>query len=226
MVASTRMLKDLLYEQVGRLAKGMANGKRLELVELLCQAPKSVEMLAAESGISVKLVSAHLKELRLAHLVETQRNGRQIIYRIACPEVAALLVAMRTLAADRLLELQHSIKALGQDATHWSEVDGSSLWKMAKNGEVTVIDVRPFAEYSERHFPFARSLPLAELREKIKTLPKDKPVVAYCRGPFCTLSLEAVKWLQAEGFQSFQWREGAADWIAKECDTTRTGEAT
>ena len=200
-MSSRRVLKDLLYEQVGRLVKGMANAKRLELVELLCQAPKSVETLATEAGISVKLASAHLKELRLAHLVDTEKQGRQVIYRIACPEVAGLLVMMRTLAEDRLFELQHSLKELSGSSEPWVETDSETLWHRAQHGEVTVIDVRPVLEYAQRHLPYARSMPLAELKAHLKDIPKGKPVVAYCRGPFCALSVEAVKLLQAEGFQ-------------------------
>lgn len=211
-----RSLKDTLYEQVGRLVKGMANGKRLELVELLCQAPKSVETLAKEAGISVKLASAHLKELRFAHLVEAERNGRQMIYKIACPEVAGLFVAMRTLAEDRLFELQHSLQSLNAASVEWQETDGQTLLKKAEAGEVTVIDVRPATEYAIKHLPFARSIPLAELRAQLREIPKNVPVVAYCRGPFCTLSVDAVKLLQEAGFNAFQWRAGAADWIAEE----------
>ncbi len=158
-MSSRRVLKDLLYEQVGRLVKGMANAKRLELVELLCQAPKSVETLATEAGISVKLASAHLKELRLAHLVDTEKQGRQVIYRIACPEVAGLLVMMRTLAEDRLFELQHSLKELSGSSEPWVETDSETLWHRAQHGEVTVIDVRPVLEYAQRHLPYARSMP-------------------------------------------------------------------
>ena len=92
--------------------------------------------------------------------------------------------------------------------------DGDTLWRRAQRGEVTVIDVRPVTEFAERHLPYARSVPLAELKAQLRDLPKDRPVVAYCRGPFCALSVEAVKLLQAEGYQAYQWREGAADWIA------------
>lgn len=211
---SRRSVKDMLYEQVGRLAKSMANAKRLELIELLCQAPKSVEMLAAEAGISVKLASAHLKELRMAHVVDTEKQGRQVIYRISCPEVAGLLVSLRALAEDRLFELQHSMRELAESSEPWIETDGEALWRKAKRGEITVIDVRPVAEYKVRHLPFARSIPLSELREKLKELPKDKPVIAYCRGPFCLMSAEAVAMLKECGFKAYQWREGAADWIA------------
>lgn len=211
---SRRLLKDMLYEQVGRLVKGMANAKRLELVELLCQSPKSVETLANEAGISMKLASAHLKELRLAHLVDKEKQGKQVIYRISCPEVAGLLVMMRTVAEDRLLELQHSLKELSASSEPWTETDSENLWRKAQRGEVTVIDVRPIVEYAQQHLPFARSIPLAELRSRLSLIPKDKPVIAYCRGPFCAWSIDAVTLLEEEGYQAYQWRKGAADWIA------------
>lgn len=207
-------LKDVLYEQVGRLVKGMANGKRLELVELLCQAPKSVESLANEAGISVKLASAHLKELRLAHLVEVQRQGRQMIYRIACPEVAGLLVMMRALAENRSHELKHSLQQLSASAALWTAVDAESLLRQAKQGKVTLIDVRPHGEYQQRHLAHSLSIPLLELRERRREIPKKKPVIAYCRGPFCSLSVEAVRFLRDEGYDAYQWRAGAADWIS------------
>lgn len=207
-------LKEMLYEQVGRLVKGMANAKRLELVELLCQAPKSVDTLASEAGISVKLASAHLKELRLAHLVESEKQGRQVIYRIACPEVAGLLVMMRGLAQDRSFELKHALQEAAATAALWPAADNQTLLTQAERGEITLIDVRPANEYQARHLPFAISVPLMELSARQKDLPADKPVIAYCRGPFCSWSVEAVRFLREAGFDAFQWRAGAADWIS------------
>lgn len=219
-MSTRRLLKDALYEQVGRLVKGMANAKRLELIELLCQSPRSVEALAAEAGISVKLASAHLKELRLARLVDTERQGRQIIYRISCQEVAGALVLMRNLAETCSLELQHSLKELS--SAQWPDPD--TLWGKARRGEITVIDVRPGPEYRERHFPFARSIPLAELADRLHEIPKNKPVVAYCRGPFCDLSVNAVTLLRDKGFDAYQWREGAADWLADDSHKSASGQ--
>lgn len=208
-----RALKDILYEQVGHLVKGMANAKRLELVELLCQSPKSVETLATEAGISVKLASAHLKELKLAHLVKAERRGRQMIYHIACPEVAGLLVMVRTLAQNQSFELRHALKEIAASSTHWAARDDLTLSDQARKEEITLIDVRPACEYAERHLPHALSVPLMELSERLTELPKTRPVVAYCRGPFCSLSVEAVRFLREKGFDAFQWRGGAADWI-------------
>ncbi len=215
-MSSMRSVKDTLYGQVGRLAKSMANPKRLELVELLCQSPKSVEMLAEQAGISVKLASAHLKELRLAHVVDTEKHGRQVIYRISCEEVAGLLVGMRKLATGRLFELRDSLKELDADGYVWSEVDAQVLLRKAKRGDITLIDVRPQPEFDRRHLPHSRSIPVKDLAKRLQELPKGKPVIAYCRGPFCSMSADAVKLLRAKGFTAYLWQEGAADWMAGE----------
>lgn len=215
-MSASRLLKDALYEQVGRLAKSMANAKRLELVELLCQAPKSVETLANEAGISIKLASAHLKELRLAHVVETEKQGRQVIYRIGCPQVAGLLVNMRSLAVGRLHEMQHSLKKMSDATDVWTKTDATALWRKAKRGELTVIDVRPASEFGERHIPHARSIPLGDLTKRLGEIPKSRPVIAYCRGPFCSMSADAVKLLKNAGYEAYLWPQGAADWIAED----------
>ncbi|NPU92073.1 MAG: metalloregulator ArsR/SmtB family transcription factor [Gammaproteobacteria bacterium] len=204
----------MLYEQVGSLVKGMANAKRLELVELLCQAPKSVETLASEAGISIKLASAHLKELRLAHLVEADRQGRQMIYRITCPEVAGFLVMARGLARNRSFELRHALQEITASAALWTAADDQTLLNQAKRGEITLIDVRPANEFAARHLPYALSIPMMELSARLAELPLGKPVVAYCRGPFCSFSVEAVRFLRDKGFDAFQWPAGAADWIS------------
>lgn len=209
-------LKDTLFGQVERLAKGMASAKRLELVELLCQAPKSVETLAQEAGISVKLTSAHLKELRLAHLVEADRQGRQMVYRIACPEVAQLLVALRLLAKDRLLESQQAIKQLDASSPHWSAKSSKSLCQQAKRGEIYLLDIRPLSEFEQRHLSCAHSIPLSELHSRMEEIAKHVPIVVYGRGPYCQLTVEALQILSKAEFQAYKWQQGAAEWLAEE----------
>ena len=211
-MSTNRQIKDALFDQVARMAKAVASPKRLELIELLCQAPKSVETLAAEAGISVKLVSAHLKELRMARLVETERQGKHIIYRIASPEVPRFCILLRTLAEDRLFELQDAVRQLSASSNEWHGANREELLRKAREGEVVVIDVRPANEYEQAHLPFARSLPLAELRARLAELPKDKPIVAYCRGPYCLMSVDAVRLLQEQGFTALQLREGVNEW--------------
>jgi rhodanese-related sulfurtransferase len=209
-----RQIKNALYELVARIAKAMASPKRLELLELLCQAPKSVEILAREAEISVKLASAHLKELRANRLVDTERHGKNVIYRLASPEIARFWVALRILAEDRLFELQEAMRQLGEPDSAWHGEKRDALLRKARKGEVVVLDVRPRSEYDQQHLPFARSLPLAELRARLAELPKDKPIVAYCRGPFCLMSDEAVKLLAKRGFRVSKLADGVSEWLA------------
>lgn len=222
-MSSTRQHKDALYQQVARIARGVASPKRLELVELLAQAPKSVERLAAEAGISVTLASAHLKALRAARLVETERRGKYVIYRLAGTEVARLWVQLRLLAEDRLFELQDALRQLAVSGGEWRSEDRTELLRKAQDGEVVVIDVRPFDEFAQAHLPFARSLPLAELRPRLAELPKDKSIVVYCRGPYCLMSADAVRLLNEQGFTAVQLREGVAEWAAVQKSGWRRG---
>lgn len=210
-MSSNRQIKDALFEQVARIGKAVSSPKRLELIGLLCQAPKPVETLARETAISVKLASAHLKELRNAHLVDTERSGKQIIYRIATPEVPRFLTLMRTLAEDRLFELQDALRNIAASAEEWRPESRKELLRKAKDGEVTVIDVRPQSEYDTKHIPFARSIPIDELRARLAELPKDKPVVAYCRGPYCLMSADAVALLKEHGFVAYRLPESVTE---------------
>jgi len=213
-VTKGRELKNVLYALVARVAKAIASPKRLELLELLSQAPKPVEMLAREADISVTLASAHLKELRANRLVETERRGKNVIYRLASPDIARIWVALRMLAEDRLFELQEAMGELGAPDSTWHGEDRNALLRKARRGEVLVLDVRPANEYAQQHLPFARSLPLSELRARLAELPKDKPIVAYCRGPFCLMSDEAVKLLAKRGFRVSKLADGVSEWMA------------
>ena len=209
-----REIKNHLYEQVARIGKALASPKRLELIELLCQGEKTVELLAAESAVSVKLASAHLKELRQAHLVDTRKDGKYVVYRLASPAVADLWVNVRCAAEERLVELQ---LALANMVTHEDELDAldrKAILKKAATGEVLVLDVRPVDEYTSAHLPHARSMPLDELKKRVAELPKDSLVVAYCRGPFCLMAKDAVALLRRKGFRAFHLSDGVAEWRA------------
>ena len=207
-----RKIKDLLYEQVARIGKVFSSPKRLELIELLCQGEKTVETLAREASISVKLTSSHLRELRMSQLVETERQGKNILYRLANRSVADLWVQVHTLAEDRLVELQLALQKIATRPDDLVASDRDSLMKAARKGEVVVLDVRPSEEYLNAHLPFARSIPLEELRQRLSELPKDRSVVAYCRGPYCLMAADAVALLKDEGFTAFHLREGVAEW--------------
>jgi len=210
-----RALKDQLYGQVARIGKVMASPKRLELVELLCQGEKSVELLAEQGGISVKLASAHLRELRLARLVEARKDGRHVLYRLADPEVANLWVVIRNVAEARLAELQQALNSMLDPEEALLPLDRAEILRRAAAGEVIVLDVRPIDEYEAAHLPHARSLPVGELRQRLSELPPDLPVVAYCRGPYCLMARQAVELLRAEGRSARHLSDGVAEWRAR-----------
>lgn len=207
--------KAPLYEQVARLGKALSSPKRLELIELLCQGEKTVEVLADQAGIGVKLTSAHLKELRQARLVDTRKDGKHVHYRLASPGVAALWVSLRSAAHERLVELQVALATLVREVPPLHDMDRKALWRAARAGEVIVIDVRPTEEYDAAHLPHARSLPLAELRRRLNELSPQQPVVAYCRGPFCLFARDAVALLRQHGFQAEVLSDGVAEWRAQ-----------
>jgi rhodanese-related sulfurtransferase len=211
---NTRKTKDLLYEQVARIGKAVSSPKRLELLEILAQGEKTVDLLAAEASIDIKLTSAHLKVLKEARLVETRRDGRFIVYRLSGEDVSRLWVNLRTVAEEHLVELR---VALDQLFTAPEKLDSETrvgLLNKARRGDVVVIDVRPLEEFQTGHLPFARSLPLAELKQRLAELPADKEIVAYCRGPFCMMSTEAVALLQERGYQARKIADGLPEWLA------------
>ena len=210
-----REMKNLLYEQVSRVSKALASPKRLELIELLCQCEKSVETLARETDMSVKLASAHLRALRGGRLVDTRKDGKYVLYRLADPSVADLWVSLRSVAEERLVDLQMALRSLLDVRATLVGVDRKAILRQAQHGEVIVIDVRPEEEFAAGHLPYARSLPLAELKKRLKQLPKDKPVVAYCRGPFCLMAKDAVALLQKHGFRAQHLEDGVAEWRAR-----------
>lgn len=211
-----RELKDLLYEQVARIGKAVASPKRLELIELLCQGEKTVETLAVQVDISVKLASAHLKTLRQARLVDSRRDGKYVLYRLANTSVADLWVSLRSAAEERLVELRMALASMAEkNGGNLQGVDRADILRRAAAGEIVVIDVRPPEEFSLAHLPYARSLPVTELKKRIAELPKGIPIVAYCRGPFCMMANDAVGLLQEKGFQAFHLPDGIAEWRAR-----------
>ncbi|AOV17008.1 ArsR family transcriptional regulator [Acidihalobacter aeolianus] len=210
-----REIKDLLYAQVARIGKAVASPKRLELIELLAQAEKSVDQLAAEAEISVKLASAHLKELRQARLVETRREGKRVFYRLADRSVADFWVSIRSLAEAHLLELKNALARMSEQTAELTPINRAQMLELARRGEVVVLDVRPETEFAAGHLPYALSMPLAEVRKRLAELPHDKPIVAYCRGPFCVMAKEAVTLLSREGYRASRLEDGVAEWRAQ-----------
>ncbi|MHB1094521.1 ArsR/SmtB family transcription factor [Thiobacillus sp.] len=211
---NVRHTKDLLFEEVARIGKAVSSPKRLELLELLAQGEKTVDALAVEAGIGIKLASAHLKVLKAARLVEAQREGRFIAYRLSGEDVSALWVNLRTVAEEHLIELKVEMDRIFSAPEKLDGETRHSLMEKARRGEVVVIDVRPSAEYVAGHLPFARSLPLSELKQRLAELPADRDIVAYCRGPFCMMSAEAVVLLKEHGYRAQKIADGISEWQA------------
>ncbi len=216
-----RSLKDLLYEQVARVGKALASPKRLEMLEMLAQGEKSVDTVAEAVGIDIKLASAHLKALKEAHLVQSRREGQRMLYRLSGQDVAQLGVTLRQVAEEHLIELRLALQQLVADPAQLTQVGRQALMAQARRGEVVVLDVRPTQEFDTAHLPQARSMPLAELAHRLAELPRDVEIVAYCRGPFCLMSDEAVALLTAHGFRARKTSDGVSEWLAAGLPLTR-----
>lgn len=210
----SRELKNLLYELVARIGKATSSPKRLELLEILSQGEKPVDLLASEAGIDVKLASAHLKALRAANLVQTRREGKNIYYRLSGSDVAALWVTLRSVAEEHLVELQVELERMFAAPERLTPEDRRTLQRKARAGDIIVLDVRPEEEYAVGHLPHAHSIPLPELEKRLSELPTDKEIVAYCRGPFCLMSNEAIKLLLKRGYQARKISDGVPEWRA------------
>ncbi len=214
MTDKKRQVKDLLYEQVSRIGKAVSSPKRLELLELLAQGEKTVEVLAKELSIEVKLTSAHLKALKAARLVDYRRDGKYMVYRLSGDDVSRLWVSLREVAEEHLVELQLAVQDMVTVPDQLVQASRKELLAQAKRGEVIVLDVRPEEEYAVAHLPFARSMPVAEIARRLAELPKGTEIVAYCRGPFCLFSEEAQQLLTRKGYRVRKLLDGVAEWSA------------
>lgn len=212
MSSSKRQYKDAIYDQFSRIGKAVASPKRLELLDLLCQGERTVEVLAREANLSVANTSQHLQVLRGAHLAEAEKRGLHVVYRIAEPKVADLYHALRSLAETQLTEVEQLTRRFFAGKEGLEAVDRETLLERVGSGMVAVLDVRPPEEYRAGHLPGAVSIPLAELRRRLAELPRDREIVAYCRGPYCVLAVEAVEILRAAGFRAVRMEEGVQEW--------------
>lgn len=207
-----RKFKNLLYEQFARVGKALANGHRLELLDVLAQGERTVESLAEETGMSVASASQHLQVLRAARLVETRRAGVSIYYRLASEQVGTLWLALRGVGEAHLAEIDRLVETFLQDRGQLSPITIAELLEELRAGRVILLDVRPAEEYQAGHLPQAISLPLSALEERLVDLPRDREIVAYCRGPYCVFADEAVAILRAQGYQARRLEEGVPDW--------------
>ena len=210
-----RQFKDVIYEQLSRIGKAMSAPKRLELLDLLCQAPRTVQVLAAQAGISVANASQHLQVLRAARLVDATKKGLFVEYRLADDEVCRFFLATRGIAEGRLAEIEEVTRSYFEARGALEAVDTEELLKRVHGGAVTVLDVRPVEEFNAGHIPSAISIPVGELEDRLDELPTDKDVVAYCRGPYCVMAVEAVELLRGRGFGAKRLDIGVGEWRAR-----------
>ncbi len=214
MASKNRIFKDAIYEQFARIGKAVSSPKRLELLDLLCQGERTVEVLSSEAGMPVANASQHLQVLRAARLVEARKEGVFVSYRMADQTVCEFFRAMRVLAEGRLAEVEQITRRFLEGREGMEPVDRDVLLKRVRKGTVTVLDVRPVEEYRSGHIEGAISIPLKELERRLAELPRDQEIVAYCRGPHCVLAVEAVELLHAKGFQAIRLEDGVQDWRA------------
>lgn len=207
-----RIFKNLLYEQFARVGKALASPHRLELLDVLAQGERSVEVLAQETGMPIANASQHLQVLRTARLVETRREGVTIYYRLASEEVSTLWLSLRSVSETHLAEVDRVVETYLRDRAHLHPISADELREQLQQQQVILLDVRPDEEYRAGHLPHARSIPVSELETRLLEVPREQEIVAYCRGPYCVFADEAITILQAHGYSARRLAEGILEW--------------
>jgi ArsR family transcriptional regulator len=203
-----------LFVQFAAVAKAIGNAHRLELLELVAQGERSVEVLAERSGLSVANTSQHLQHLRRAGLVTARRRAKFVLYGLADDAVLEMLTAMYKVAERNVGEVDRILRSYFNDRDGLEPVSRAELARRMKQGLVTVLDVRPEDEYALGHLPGARNIPLSKLKRELSKLERNTEIVAYCRGPYCVLSFEAVAQLRKLGFRARRLQDGLPEWKA------------
>ena len=218
-----RAAKQALFDEFARVGKALASGRRIELLDVLVNGERTVDGLAREAGLSVANASQHLQLLRQAGLVAARRDGNSIYHRLAAPEAFALWRALRTLATSRLAEVERLAAAYLGDRDELEPITRQELARRLADGEeLVVLDVRPAEEHAAGHLPGAVSIPLPELRQRLAELPRDREIVAYCRGPFCAFAHEAIAVLIDAGLTARRLEDGLPEWAAAGLAVTRS----
>ncbi|HYA37456.1 MAG TPA: metalloregulator ArsR/SmtB family transcription factor [Candidatus Methylomirabilis sp.] len=209
---SRQSLKKQLYSQIARIGKAACHGHRLELLEYLAQGERTVDALAKLTGLSVANASQHLRVMRHSGLVTARKEGLYVYYRLADDEVIRLLISMRKLAESQLAEVEQLVRSYLTVKDDLEAVPRSELLERVRNGLAIVVDVRPPEEYAAGHVPGAVNIPLKDLEQRLKELPREQEIVAYCRGPHCVLAFDAVAQLRAQGFHARRLEDGFPEW--------------
>jgi rhodanese-related sulfurtransferase/DNA-binding MarR family transcriptional regulator len=210
-----RRFKDAIYEQIARVGRAVSHPRRLELVDLLCQGPASVEQLAEKAGLSMGSASQHLQLLKEARLVRSERRGTFVFYQLQDDLTCRLYHTLLTVAERYYAEMRAITEAFLAEHAELEAVDLPTLQSRLQSDDVVLVDVRPADEYRAGHWPGALSVPLETLAERLAELPRDRTVAAYCRGPYCVLALHAVELLQDAGFRAVRLRGGVSEWRAQ-----------
>jgi rhodanese-related sulfurtransferase/DNA-binding HxlR family transcriptional regulator len=215
-----RYAKDALYDALASVAKALGNGRRAEIVDVLSQGERRVEDLARQIDQSVANTSQHLQHLLRAGLVSTRRDGTRVFYSLASSQVGALWRAMRDVAVEHVAQLDELADAYLGDRAQLATIGRDELAARLRTGDVVVLDVRPPAEYDAGHIPGAVNVPPAELEQRLRDVPTDRAVVAYCRGPYCVYADDAVRALSATGRSALRLVDGFPEWAAAALPTT------
>ena len=213
-MSAERQYKDATYGQFARIGKAVSHPTRLEILELLCQGPRTVDALAREAGLGIANASQHLKVLREARLLDADKKGLFVTYRLADEAVCDFFRSLRSLAESHLAEVEQITRRFLNGREGMEPVEARELLQRVREGRGTVLDVRPAEEYNAGHIAGALSIPLRELKARIKEIPRGQEIVAYCRGPYCVLAVEAVETLRKAGVRARRLREGFPDWRA------------
>jgi len=209
-----RQFKTQLFDQFARIGRALSNAHRIELLDVLAQGERSVEQLAAETDLTLANASQHLQVLRQAGLIDARRDGVRVLYTLAGPEVFTLWQALRTTGEARLADIQRVVATFLSEREQMEVIGPKELRRRLATGEVTLLDVRPALEYRQGHIDGAWSIPVDLLPERVADLPRDRPVVAYCRGPYCVYADEAVELLRSHGLHAARLSVGYPDWRA------------
>jgi rhodanese-related sulfurtransferase/DNA-binding HxlR family transcriptional regulator len=207
-----REAKDALFDALASAAKALGSGRRAEIVDLLSQGGRSVEEIAAEIGQSVANTSQHLQQLLRAGLVRTRRDGTRVYYSLASEEVAALWASLREVAAAHRQEIDGLAAAYLGDRAGLDTMTRKELAARLRRRDVVVLDVRPAPEYAAGHISGATSVPVTDLHRRLREIPKDAQVVAYCRGPYCVFADDAVRLLRKRGYSARRLEDGYPEW--------------
>jgi len=210
-----RRFKDTIYRQFARMSQAAASPRRLELLDLLSQGPRTVESLARETGQTVANTSQHLQVLKRARLVQAEKRGLYVTYRVSDDRVTRFYRELRLLAESRVAEIERATRDFLESRGQLEAVDQEALFDRVARGAVRLIDVRPAEEFRTGHIPGALSFPLAELERRLAELPRREEIVAYCRGPYCVMAVEAVARLRARGYRAVRLEAGVPDWRAR-----------